>query len=63
MIRNLIDHAGSDDADIIAVTAPVLAKISRKDNLQMVAASFSERWADADQAFAASSGAGLRLIG
>ena len=63
MIRRLIDHAASDNADIIAVTAPVLAKISRKDNPQMVAASFSERWADPDQAFAASSGAGLRLIG
>ena len=46
MIRRLIDRAASDDADIIAVTAPVLAKISRKDNPQMVAASFSERWAD-----------------
>ena len=61
MIRNLIDHAASDDADIIAVTAPVLAKISRKDNPQMVAASFSERWADADQAFAASSGCWIAL--
>jgi TrmH family RNA methyltransferase len=61
MIRSLIDYAHRDDADIIAVPATVLAKISRKDNPQMVVASFSEVWADADEAFASRKGCWLAL--
>ncbi|MGC6485653.1 MAG: TrmH family RNA methyltransferase [Candidatus Puniceispirillales bacterium] len=61
MIRPMIDRARQDDADIIAVPAAVLAKISRKDNPQMVVASFSEAWADADTAFASRDGCWLAL--
>ena len=61
MIRPLIGYAEQHDADIIAVTAPVLAKISRKDNPQMVAASFAEKWADPDTAFASIDGCWLAL--
>ena len=39
--------AKSQDADIMAVSEAILSKISRKDNPQMVLASFEEQWGDA----------------
>ena len=45
-LSKLIEHAEKAGADIIAVSESVLAKISRKDNPQMVLASFRERWLD-----------------
>lgn len=61
LIKPLIAHAEGDDAEIIAVPAAVLAKISRKDNPQMVVASFSEAWGDIDQAFGCDAGCWLAL--
>ena len=53
MVRRLIKQAEADGTDIIMVSDAVLAKISRKDNPQMVLASFSERWADPENVFSA----------
>ena len=57
----LIRRAGKDGADIIAVSEAVLAKISRKDNPQMVVASFKEQWADGDAAMKAGDGCWIAL--
>ena len=47
LIRMAIDH----DADIVMVSESILAKISRKDNPQMVVATFKEHLIDADHVF------------
>ena len=57
----LIRQAESDGADIIAVNEAVLAKISRKDNPQMVLASFAERWVDATEAIGGAEGCWIAL--
>ena len=57
MVRRLIKQAEADGTDIIMVSDAVLSKISRKDNPQMVLASFSERWADPENVFSPQSGA------
>ena len=46
-VKRLIHRATAAGAEIIAVNQQVLAKISRKDNPQMVLASFAERWIEA----------------
>lgn len=51
MVRRLINKAQANGADIIMVNEAVLSKVSRKDNPQMVLASFSERWADPGDVF------------
>lgn len=61
MLRRLIKQTEANGGDIIMVNIPVLSKISRKDNPQMVLASFSERWAVPDQIFSAQSGCWLAL--
>ena len=57
----LIRKAEAGGADIIAVNEAVLAKISRKDNPQMVLASFVERWVGGSTAMAASKGCWIAL--
>lgn len=56
MIKRLIHQAEDQGAEIVMVSDAVLAKISRKDNPQMVIASFDERWAPPEQAFSAKDG-------
>ena len=53
MIARLIRMATDHGADIAMVSEPVLSKISRKDNPQMVVATFKERLCEADTVFAA----------
>ncbi len=53
MIARLIRMATDHGADIVMVSEHVLAKISRKDNPQMVLATFKERLADNAQVFVA----------
>ena len=57
----LIQKARESDSDIIAVNEAVLAKVSRKDNPQMVLASFSEKWIDGGAAMAEASGCWIAL--
>ena len=61
LLRRLIKKAEASGADIIMVSNAVLAKVSRKDNPQMVLASFAERWADPEMAFSATDGCWLAL--
>lgn len=56
MVKRLIRQAEGFGADIVMVSPAVLAKVSRKDNPQMVMASFPERWADPETAFTAEAG-------
>ncbi len=55
-IHQIIKQAEAHGAEVIMVSALVLAKISRKDNPQMVLASFREYWADAEDGFTAKDG-------
>ncbi len=52
MIARLIHMATDHGADIVMVSESVLTKISRKDNPQMVLATFKERLTDAGDVFA-----------
>ena len=52
MIARLIRMATDHGADIVMVSEDVLAKISRKDNPQMVVATFKEKLASVHEAFA-----------
>ena len=61
MVRRLIKQAETSGADVIMVSAAVLSKLSRKDNPQMVLASFSEHWADPAQPFNDPDGCWLAL--
>ena len=56
MVSRLVKQAEAHDAEVIMVSDAVLAKISRKDNPQMVLASFKEGWADPEDAFTAPDG-------
>jgi TrmH family RNA methyltransferase len=53
MIARLIRMAMDQGADIVMVSDAVLAKISRKDNPQMVVATFKEKTLNPDQVFKA----------
>jgi TrmH family RNA methyltransferase len=60
-VRRLISLAENSGADVMMVSEEVLAKISRKDNPQMVLASFKEDWAAAEAAFTAKDGVWVAL--
>ena len=49
LVERLIKAADAADAECLAVSHDVLAKISRKDNPQAVVASFAETWHGFDQ--------------
>jgi TrmH family RNA methyltransferase len=51
MIAKLVGMATDHGADILMVSDAVLAKISRRDNPQMVAATFREKFLDSDRVF------------
>ena len=53
--------AKSQDADIMAVSEAILSKISRKDNPQMVLASFKEQWHDSDEVFSSEARCAIAL--
>ncbi|XDZ65867.1 TrmH family RNA methyltransferase [Alphaproteobacteria bacterium LSUCC0684] len=55
-IRRLLEQAEAAGADCLAVSEAIMAKISRKDNPQMVLASFMERWQTPEDVFATPSG-------
>lgn len=61
MVKRLIRQAETHNADIIMVSEAVLSKVSRKDNPQMVLATFQERWVKPEQAFHAQNGCWLAL--
>ena len=61
MVKRLIRQADDQGADVISVSEAVLSKLSRKDNPQMVLASFAEKWAEPSTAFAAQKGCWLVL--
>ena len=52
-IAELIKKAADSGADIVTVSEAILAKISRKDNPQMVVATFKEKTANAEDVFKA----------
>ncbi len=52
LVGRLIKAAAAADAECLAVSHDVLAKISRKDNPQAVVASFAETWHGFDQVIA-----------
>ncbi len=52
IIKPLIDVAAKQGADIVMVNSAILSKISRKDNPQMVLATFDETWIGANNIFA-----------
>ena len=51
MISRLVRMAADHGSDIVMVSEPVLAKISRKDNPQMVVATFKEQYLEKDLVF------------
>lgn len=55
-VRTLVKRAEAKGAEVIMVSDAVLAKISRKDNPQMVIASVEEAWGKEEDAFTASEG-------
>lgn len=60
-VGQLLRRAEAAGADIVAVNEQVLGKISRKDNPQMVLASFHETWQEMEGVVAATNGCWIAL--